>query len=98
MKNGGTKVASVALMRRLPSWLTTIAVVAVAVCVGSCARTWNRAGADAADLSREQFECQFEASKGAAADGAPTEIPEAKANELERLCMEAKGWSRSWGR
>jgi hypothetical protein len=35
------------------------------------------------DLSREQFECQFEASKAATADGTPTEIPEAKRDELE---------------
>jgi hypothetical protein len=78
-------------MRRL----RTIGVVAVAACVGSCARSWGRPGADAADLDREKFECQFEASKAGAADGTPTEIAKAKRDELERLCMEAKGWSRS---
>jgi len=78
--------------------LRIVGVVAAAACVGSCARTWIRSGVDAADLDRERFECQFEASKGTVADGAPTGIPEAKRDELERLCMEGKGWSRSWGR
>jgi hypothetical protein len=75
--------------------LRIIGVVAVAACVGSCARTWIRPGADAADLDREKFECQFEASKTIASAGT---VAEAKRDELESLCMEAKGWSRSWGR
>jgi hypothetical protein len=40
--------------RRPPTWTAL---------VGSCTRTWIRAGADSADLEREKFECQFEASK-----------------------------------
>jgi hypothetical protein len=84
---------------RLTCWdrLKIIGIVAVAACVGSCARTWIRPGADAADLEREKFECQFEASKIVGSAG--TEAPVAgKRDELEGLCMEAKGWSRSWGR
>jgi hypothetical protein len=75
------------------SRLSIIGVVAVAACVGSCARTWSRPGADAADLEREKFECQFEASKAIASAGTAAE---AKRDELEGLCME--GWSRSWAR
>jgi hypothetical protein len=74
--------------------LRIIGVVAVAACVGSCARTWSRPGAEAADLEREKFECQFEASKAIASAGT---VAEARRDELEGLCMEAKGWSRSWG-
>jgi hypothetical protein len=59
-----------------------------------CARTWMRPGADAADLEREKFECQFEASKAIASAGTAAEV---KRDELDSLCMEAKGWSRSWG-
>jgi hypothetical protein len=75
--------------------LRIIGVVALAACVGSCARTWSRPGADAADLEREKFECQLEASKAIASAGTAAE---AKRDELESLCMEAKGWSRSWAR
>jgi hypothetical protein len=74
--------------------LRIMGVVAVAVCVGSCARTWDRPGADAADLGREKFECQFEASKTVASAGTQAPVAEAKRDELESLCMEAKGWSR----
>ena len=59
--------------------LRIIGVVAVAACVGSCARTWSRPGADAADLEREKFECQFEASKAIASAGTAAE---AKRDEL----------------
>jgi hypothetical protein len=48
--------------------LRMIGVVAVAACVGACARTWVRPGANAADLDREKFECQFEVSKVVAND------------------------------
>jgi hypothetical protein len=75
--------------------LRIIGVVAVAACVGSCARTWVRPGAAAADLDREKFECQFEASKTVASAGAGAAVAEAKRGELESLCMGAKGWSRS---
>jgi hypothetical protein len=78
--------------------LRIIGVVAVAACVSSCARTWSRPGADAADLDRENFECQFEASKANVSAEAQAPASEAKRDELEGLCMEAKGWSRSWGR
>ena len=70
--------------------------MAVTACVGGCARTWVRPGADAADLDREKFECQFEASKTVAAAGTEATVAEAKRNDLEGLCMKAKGWSRSW--
>jgi hypothetical protein len=80
------------------SRLSIIGVVAVAACVGSCARTWSRPGADAADLEREKFECQFEASKANVSAEAQAPVSEAKRDELEGLCMEANGWSRSWGR
>jgi fructose-specific phosphotransferase system component IIB len=43
--------------------LTIIGVVALTACVGGCAQTWLRRGADAADLNRVKFECQFEAAK-----------------------------------
>jgi hypothetical protein len=78
--------------------LKIIGVVAVAACVGNCARTWTRTGADAVDLDREKFECQFEASKTVASAGMEAPVAETKRDELESLCMEAKGWSRSWGR
>jgi hypothetical protein len=78
--------------------LRIIGVVAVAACVGSCAKTWDRPGADTADLDREKFECQFEASKTVVSAGMQAPVAEAKRDELESLCMEAKGWSRSWGR
>jgi hypothetical protein len=78
--------------------LRIIGVLAVAACVGGCARTWVRPGADAADLDRENFECQFETSKTVASAGIEGAVAETKQNELERLCMEARGWSRSWGR
>jgi len=76
--------------------LRIIGVVAVAVCVDGCARNWARTGADAADLARDKFECQFEASKAVGAAGTGAENAEAKRGEFESLCMEAKGWSRSW--
>jgi hypothetical protein len=50
------------------------------------------------DLDREKFECQFEASKTVASAGMQAQVAETKRDELESLCMEAKGWSRSWGR
>jgi hypothetical protein len=75
-----------------------VGIVVVAACVGSCARAWVRPGADTADLDREKFECQFEASKTVASAGMEAAAAEAKRGELESLCMEAKGWSRSWGR
>jgi hypothetical protein len=78
--------------------LKIVGVVVVAACVSSCARTWSRPGADAADLDREKFECQFEASKTVASAGTQGPEAEARRDELEGLCMEAKGWSRSWGR
>jgi len=57
-----------------------------------------RGGADVADLARERFECQFEATKAVAAAETQAENAEAKRGEFESLCMEAKGWSLSWGR
>jgi hypothetical protein len=78
--------------------LRIISVLVVAACVGGCARTWVRPGADAADLDREKFECQFEASKTVASAGTEGAVAEKKRDELESLCMAAKGWSRSWGR
>jgi hypothetical protein len=59
------------------SRLSIIGVVAVAACVGSCARTWSRPGADAADLEREKFECQFEASKANVSAEAQAPVSEA---------------------
>jgi len=50
-----------------------------------------RRGADAADLDREKFECQFEASKTVASAGTQGAVAETKRNELESLCMEARG-------
>jgi hypothetical protein len=78
--------------------LRIIGVVAVAACVGGCARTWVRTGAEAADLDREKFECQFEATKIVTSAGTEGAVAEARRGELESLCMEAKGWSLSWGR
>jgi hypothetical protein len=78
-------------------WLRIIGVLTVAVCVDGCARNWVRGGADAADLARERLECQFEATKAVAAAETKAEHAEAKRGEFESLCMEAKGWSRSWG-
>ena len=78
--------------------LRIIGVVVVAICVNGCARNWARPGADAADLAREKFECQFEATKAVAAASMEAENAEARRGEFESLCMEAKGWSRSWGR
>jgi hypothetical protein len=75
-----------------------IGVLTMAAVVGSCARTWVRAGADAADLEREKFECQFEASKTIASSGTDATVAETRRSELESLCMTAKGWSPSWGR
>jgi hypothetical protein len=72
--------------------------LAVAVCVDGCARNRVRGGADAADLARERLECQFEATKAVAAAETQAENAEAKRGEFESLCMEAKGWSVSWGR
>jgi hypothetical protein len=74
--------------------LRVIGILAAAVCVAGCAQSWIRTGADSADLDREKFECQFEASKTVASarmEGATAEIKRA---ELETLCMQAKGWSR----
>jgi hypothetical protein len=75
--------------------LRIISVVTMAALLGSCARTWVRAGADAADLERDKFECQFEASKTIASSGTDAAVAETTRNELEGLCMAAKGWSRS---
>jgi hypothetical protein len=55
-------------------------------------------GQRAADLDREKFKCQFEASKTIASAGTVAPVAEAKRDELESLCMGAKGCSRSWGR
>jgi hypothetical protein len=77
-------------------WLRIIGVLAVTVCVDGCVRNWVRPGADAADLARDRFECQFEASKAIGAGGTEAENADAKRGEFESLCMEAKGWSRSW--
>jgi hypothetical protein len=46
-------------------------------------------------LDREKVECQFEASKTVASAGTEGAVAETKRNELESLCMEARGWSRS---
>jgi hypothetical protein len=78
--------------------LGIIGILTVAACVGSCTRTWVRPGADAADLERDKFECQFEASKAVASSGTDAGVAEAKRGEFESLCMEARGWSRSWPR
>ena len=78
-------------------WLRIIGVLVLAVCVDGCARNWARPGADAADLARDKFECQFEATKAVVA-GTEAENAEARRGEFESLCMEAKGCSRSWGR
>jgi hypothetical protein len=75
--------------------LRIIGVVVVAACIGGCARTWVRPGADAVDLEREKFECQFEASKAVASAGMEAAVAEARRDELESICMQAKGWSRS---
>ena len=82
----------------MTAWLRIIGVLVVAVCVDGCARNWARPGADAADLAREKFECQFEATKALAAPRTEAKNAETKQGEFESLCMEAKGWSRSWGR
>jgi hypothetical protein len=75
-----------------------IGILTVAACVSSCTRTWVRPGADAADLERDKLECQFEASKAVASNGTDAGVAEARRGEFESLCMEAKGWSRSWPR
>ena len=85
-------------MTRVMGWLRIIGVLVVAVCVHGCARNWARPNADVADLAREKFECQFEATKAVVATGTEAEKAEARRGEFESLCMEAKGWSRSWGR
>jgi hypothetical protein len=77
-------------------WLRIIGVLAVAACLDGCARNWARPGADAADLAREKFECQFEASRAVGSAGTEADNTEAKRDEFESLCMQAKGWSRSW--
>ena len=71
--------------------LRIISVVTMAALLGSCARTWVRAGADAADLERDKFECQFEASKAIASSGTDPGVAEARRGEFESLCMEARG-------
>jgi hypothetical protein len=55
-------------------------------------------GHRAADLDREKFKYQFETSKTIASAGTVAPVAEAKRDELESLCMGAKGWSQSWGR
>ena len=79
-------------------WLRIIGVLVVAVGVDGCTRNWARPGADAADLAREKFECQFEATKAIATAETEGENAETKRGEFESLCMEAKGWSRPRGR
>jgi len=74
--------------------LWIIGVLAVAGCVAGCTRSWVRPGADSADLDREKFECQFEASKTIVASGMEGAAADQKRAELESLCMQAKGWSR----
>jgi hypothetical protein len=75
--------------------LGIVGILMVAACIGSCTRMWVRPGADAADLAREKFECQFEASKAVASSGTDAGVAESRRVEFESLCMEAKGWSRS---
>jgi hypothetical protein len=83
----------VELVAQLLNRLRIIGALATAACVAGCARDWVRPGAESADLDREKFECQFEASKTIASrmEGATAEVKRA---ELETLCMQAKGWSR----
>ena len=75
-------------------WLRIIGVLVAAVCVDGCTRNRARPGADAADLARERFECQFEAAKAVPAARTEAENAETKRDEFESICMEAKGWSR----
>jgi hypothetical protein len=74
--------------------LRIIGALATAACVAGCARDWVRPGAESADLDREKFECQFEASKTIASTRMEGATAEVKRSELETLCMQAKGWSR----
>jgi hypothetical protein len=74
--------------------LRIIGVLAVAACVAGCAMTWSRPGAESPDLDRENIECQFEASKLAVSAGMEGTAAELRRSELEKLCMQAKGWSR----
>ena len=71
-------------------WLRIIGVLVVAVCVHGCARNWARPNADAADLAREKFECQFEATKAIVAAG--TEPRRDEAN------LKACAWKQRDGR
>jgi hypothetical protein len=74
--------------------LRIIGALAAAAYVAGCTRGWVRPGSDSADLDREKFECQFEASKTVASTRMEGATAEVKRAELETLCMEAKGWSR----
>jgi hypothetical protein len=94
----GTELVVSRTRGQVMGWLRIIGVLAMAVCVDGCARNWVRPGADGGDLARERFECQFEATKAVAAAETEAENSEAKRGEFESLCMEARGWSRSWGR
>jgi hypothetical protein len=78
-------------MGRAVDRLGIIGILTMAAFVGSCTRTWVRPGADAADLERDKFECQFEASKAVASSGTDPGVAEARRGEFESLCMEARG-------
>jgi hypothetical protein len=67
-----------------------ISALAVAACVAGCATAWVRPDAESVDLSRENVECQFEASKLTASAGLEGVAAEQRRAELENLCMEAK--------
>jgi hypothetical protein len=71
-------------------WLRIIGVLVVAVCVHGCARNWARPNADVADLAREKFECQFEATKAVVAAGTEAEKAEARRGEFESLCWKQR--------
>jgi hypothetical protein len=71
-------------------WLRIIGVLVVAVCVHGCARNWARPGADAPDLTREKFECQFEATKAVVAAGTQAENAEARRGEFESLAWKQR--------
>ena len=68
-------------MRALESFLTVVAVLAVA----GCSHYWERPGGVVADFERESAVCIEEAKK----------IPYgAGIEQIYRSCMRAKGWKR----
>jgi hypothetical protein len=70
------------------------AIVVFALLAGCAPIQWAKSGATPEQVSQDRKRCEYEARTALAGSQMPVERAMFREAELERLCMESKGYTR----